>query len=327
METRTLGRSGLKVTSICLGTMAFGRWIDEAASARVLDAALDAGVTFIDTANIYGRAQDTGDYTQRGESEAILGAMLGSRRQRVILASKVGNMGQPMGPEPNDRGLSRRHIMEQVEGSLRRLRTDYLDLYQCHSFDPTTPLEETLRALDDLVRQGKVRYIGCSNFAAWQLARANGISDRLGLERFVSVQPQYSLLVREIERELIPCCQAEGVGMIVYSPLGRGMLTGKYRQGEAPPEASRAAAGEPLLTRGLMTEQNFRRVEAMRRLCEEWGLPMAAVATAWVLANPAVTSAIVGASKPEHVTSAVAASELKLTADQRQALDELALID
>ncbi len=324
MQTNSLGRSGLKVTNICLGTMAFGRWIDEAASARVIDAALDAGITFFDTANIYGAGMDNGDYAQRGESEAILGNLLGTRRSKVVLASKVRGA---MGPGPNDQGLSRRHIMEAVEASLRRLKTDYLDLYQCHSFDPHTPLEETMRALDDLVRQGKVRYIGCSNFAAWQIMKANGISEREGLERFVSVQPQYSLLVRDIEEELVPFALSEGVGIIPYSPLGRGMLTGKYRQAEAPPEGTRAAAGEPRLTQGLMTERNFRRVETMRSLCAEWGLPMAQVATAWVLANPAVTSAIVGASKPEQIADAVAAADLKLTPEQKQALDALAEIE
>ncbi|HYG59549.1 MAG TPA: aldo/keto reductase [Symbiobacteriaceae bacterium] len=322
MEMRNLGRSGLKVTNICLGTMAFGRWIDEAASARVIDTTLEAGINFFDTADMYGRGMDSGDFSERGQSEEILGRHLGARRQRIVLASKVRHR---MGSGPNDEGLSRKHIMDAIEGSLRRLRTDYLDLYQCHAFDPATPLEETMEALTDLVRQGKVRYIGCSNFAAWQIAKAHGISDRRGLARFISVQPQYSLLVRSVEAELVPFCLSEGVGMMVYSPLARGLLTGKYRAGEPLPEASRGAAGERLL-HALMTERNFRKVERFRQLCAQWGLSMARAATAWVLASPAVTAAIVGASQPAQVADAVSGAALKLTPEQKQALDDLDVI-
>lgn len=317
MEVRRLGTTGLKVTNLCLGTMAFGRWIDERDSAPVLDAALDAGINFIDTANVYGRGMDTSDHRQKGESEAILGRLLGARRQQVVLATKVHG---PMGPGPNEGGLSRRHILGEVENSLRRLCTEYIDLYQIHRMDPGTPMEETLRALDDLVRQGKVRYIGCSNLAAWQIAKAHGISDRLGLPRFVSIQPEYSLLTREAEQELIPFCRSEGVGIIAYSPMGRGMLTGKYRKGEAPPEGSRGALGEKRL-QTLMSEQNMDRVERFRALCAAWDQSMPRVATAWVLANPAVTAAIVGASRPQQVMDAVAAADFRLTADQKQALD------
>lgn len=319
MEIRRLGNTGLKVTNICLGTMAFGRWIDEDASARVLDAALDAGINFIDTANIYGKSLDTGNYEEASMAETILGRLLGARRSQIVLATKVRHS---MGPGPNDGGLSRRHIMQAVEDSLRRLKTDWIDLYQCHAFDDETPLEETLRALDDLVRQGKVRYIGCSNFAAWQIAKAHGISEREGLARFVSVQPHYSLLVRNIETELLPFCRSEGVGVIPYSPIARGLLTGKYRRGEEFPEGTRAAAGDRSLRR-LMTDAALNQVERFRAACAEWGLPMAHVAIAWVLANPAVTSAIVGASKPFHVTDAVAAAAIKLTAEQMETLDAI----
>lgn len=319
MEYRNLGQSGLKVSRVCLGTMAFGRWIDEATSGRILDTALEAGINFIDTANMYGKGQDTGNYQERGMSETILGNLLGSRRERIVLATKVRH---PMGPGPNDAGLSRGHIMTAVEASLRRLKTDYIDLYQCHAFDPETPLEETLRALDDLVHQGKVRYIGCSNFAAWQIAKAHGISALHGLARFVSVQPQYSLLVRSIEAELIPFCKSEGVGIMVYSPLGRGLLAGRYRAGEPLPENSRGAAGERLL-HVLMTERNLARVERFRKLCGQWGLPMAQVAQAWVLHNPAVTTAILGASRPEQIADAVAAAALKLTDEQSKSLEDL----
>jgi len=319
VEVRRLGATGLKVTNICLGTMAFGRWIDEAASARVLDAGLDAGITFIDTADIYGQGMDNGKFEDRGQSETILGRILGARRHQIVLATKVRH---PMGPGANDEGLSRKHIMQAAEDSLRRLKTDYIDLYQCHRDDLETPQEETLRALDDLVRQGKVRYIGCSNFPAWRIAKAHGISERLGLEKFVSVQPQYSLLVRDIEAELLPFCKSEGVGVMVYSPLARGILTGKYRAGEPMPEGTRGAAGERMI-QSLFTEQNFRKVERFRALCAEWGLPMAQVAMAWVLAQPAVTSAILGPSRPDHFPDAVAAAELKLTEEQMAALNAL----
>lgn len=319
MEYRRLGRTGLKVSRIALGTMSFGRWIDEATSARVLDTALAAGVNFIDTADLYGRGQDTGTFTDRGEAEIILGRLLRGRRHEVVLATKVYN---PMGPGPNDQGLSRKHIMAAVEASLRRLQTDYIDLYQCHFFDPETPLEETMDALNSLVQQGKVRYIGCSNFAAWQIAKANGISAARGWASFVSVQPQYSLLVRSPEAELIPFCLSEGVGMIPYSPMGRGILTGKYHVGQAPPAGSRAAAGEARL-KVLMTAENLERAERFGQICREWDLPMSQVAVAWVLGCPAVTSAIVGASRPEHVSDAIAAASLTLTAEQRTALDEI----
>ncbi|HWI63264.1 MAG TPA: aldo/keto reductase [Symbiobacteriaceae bacterium] len=319
MEYRNLGDSGLKVSRVCLGTMAFGRWIDEATSGRIIDTALEAGINFIDTANMYGKGQDTGNYAERGMSETILGNLLGSRRERVVLATKVRH---PMGPGPNDSGLSRGHMMSAVEASLRRLKTDYIDLYQCHSFDPETPLEETLRAMDDLVHQGKVRYIGCSNFAAWQIAKAHGISAREGLARFISVQPQYSLLVRNIEAELIPFCKSEGVGIMVYSPLGRGLLAGRYRADGPLPEHSRGAAGERLL-HALMTDRNLQRVERFRTICAEWGLPMAQVAQAWVLQNPAVTTAILGASRPEQIADAVAAAALKLTDEQMKRLEDL----
>lgn len=218
LRHRRLGRTGLKVTEASLGTMAFGRWIDEARSANVLDAALDAGITLVDTADVYGGGMDTGNPLETGQSEEILGRLLRGRRDRVLLATKVHNR---VGLGANDAGQSRYHIFRGIEQSLKRLQTEYVDLYQVHRFDEETPLEETLRALDDLVRQGKVRYIGCSNYAAWQIAKAHGISAREGLHRFESVQPEYSLLNRGIERELLPFAASEGVGVIVYSPLDR----------------------------------------------------------------------------------------------------------
>lgn len=322
MEYRNLGRSGLKVSRLCLGTMAFGRWIDEAESARVLETALDAGITFIDTANVYGRGLDTGEYGQRGESEQILGRLLKGRRDDVILATKVYN---PMGPGPNDRSLSRKHILQAIEASLRRLQTEYIDLYIIHGWDDETPLEETLRTLDDLVRSGKVRYIGASNLAAWQLCKALGVSERLGLEPFISVQPELSILRRAAEAELLPFCRSEGLGVTVYSPLARGLLTGKYGPEVLDgryPEASRAAAGEERLRR-LLTPENLQRVQALKALAEERGRSLAELALGWVLAKPEVTSAIIGVSRAEQIGPLVRALENPLSAPEIDEIDRI----
>ncbi|GMK41756.1 aldo/keto reductase [Paenibacillus sp. CCS19] len=313
MEYRKFGRTGLKVSSVSLGTMAFGRWIDEEASATILDLALDNGINLVDTANVYGE----------GESERILGRLLKERRQDIVLATKVhGRVGQGV----NDGGQSRYHIFKAVEDSLRRLQTDYLDLYQVHRFDPHTPLEETLRALDDLVRQGKVRYIGASNFAAWQLAKAHGISALHGLNRFESLQPEYSLISREIEQEIVPFVQSEQVAVIVYSPLGRGILSGKYRAGEAPPEGSRLAAGEQRLEQ-LLKKNALTIADAIKPLAEEQGLTTAQYALSWVLSRPGITSAILGASKPEHITEAAKSWHVRISeADLKKADEALAHI-
>lgn len=309
MEYRKLGRTGLKVSAVSLGTMAFGRWIDEQASADILDLALDSGINLVDTANVYGA----------GESERILGNLLKERRQQIVLATKVhGRTGEGV----NDGGQSRYHIFKAVEDSLKRLKTDYLDLYQVHRFDPNTPLEETLRALDDLVRQGKVRYIGASNFAAWQLAKAHGISALHSLHRFDSLQPEYSLISREIEKEIIPFVQSENVGVIVYSPLGRGILSGKYRAGEAPPEGSRLAAGEPRLEE-LLKKNAIQVAEAIRPLAEEKGLTGAQYALSWVLSRPGITSAILGASKSHHITEAAKSWHERLNAEELAKADEV----
>lgn len=308
MEYRKLGRTGLKVSEVSLGTMAFGRWIDEEASAAILDAALDHGINLVDTANVYGE----------GESERILGNLLKERRHQIVLATKVhGRVGDGV----NDSGQSRYHIYKAVEDSLKRLKTDYLDLYQVHRFDPNTPLEETLRALDDLVRQGKVRYIGASNFAAWQLAKAHGISALHSLHRFESLQPEYSIISREIEKEIIPFVQSEQVGVIVYSPLGRGILSGKYRAGEAPPEGSRLAAGEQRLEE-LLKKNAIPVAEAIRPLAEEKGLTQAQYALSWVLSRPGITSAILGASKLKHITEAAKSWDVKLSAEELAKADE-----
>ncbi|ALS29134.1 aldo/keto reductase [Paenibacillus sp. 32O-W] len=308
MEYRKFGRTGLKVSAVSLGTMAFGRWIDEKASADILDLALEHGINLVDTANVYGA----------GESERILGNLLKHRRHDIVLATKVHG---PVGDGVNDSGQSRYHIFKAVEDSLRRLQTDHIDLYQVHRFDPNTPLEETLRALDDLVRQGKVRYIGASNYAAWQLAKAHGISELKGLHRFESLQPEYSLISREIEQEIIPYVQSEQVAVIVYSPLGRGILTGKYRAGEKPPEGTRWAAGEERLQQ-LLKKNALEVAEAIKPLAEELGLTRAQYALAWVLSRPGITSALLGASKPEHITEAAKAWDIRLSGEEQTKADE-----
>lgn len=309
MRYSALGKTGLKVSNLSLGTMAFGRWIDEPASVEILDAALDSGINVIDTANFYGKGQDESFKYGTGASEEIIGRALKGKREKVVLATKVG---LPTGKDVNDKGLSRFHIMREVENSLRRLQTDWIDLYQVHRFDESTPLEETLTALTELVKQGKVRYIGCSNFAAWQMAKANGISDLQGLEHFVSSQSQYNLLSRELEQEVIPFCASEKMGLFVYSPMARGMLSGKYTSREDLPPQSRAALGEELI-RQYFTDENFEKVKEYRQLAEEQNFSLSQFSLSWVLNQPAVTSAIVGASKLYHVTDAVEVSDWEWT--------------
>ncbi|MEK3915661.1 aldo/keto reductase [Paenibacillus sp. FSL H7-0331] len=319
MEYRKLGRTGLKVSEVSLGTMAFGRWIDEQASAAVLDQALEAGINLIDTADVYGSGMDLGDPNRTGESEAILGRLLKGRRNDIVLATKVQ---APVGTGVNDSGLSRYHIYRALENSLRRLQTDHIDLYQVHGFDAATPIEETLGVLDELVKQGKVRYIGCSNYAAWQLAKAHGISALNRLGRFESVQPEYSLISRGIEQELVPFAESEKVGMIVYSPLGRGILTGKYKQGEQPQEGTRLAAGEQRLKLLLQKNPAYELVEAIRPLAEARGWTLAQFSLAWVLSHSYVSSAILGASKPEQVRDSLRFADQRLTIEELNTIDQ-----
>ncbi|BAS27860.1 aldo/keto reductase [Limnochorda pilosa] len=322
MEYRNLGRSGLKVSRLCLGTMSFGRWIGEEEARRVLDTALDAGITFIDTADFYGRGQDTGDFSQIGEAETILGRLLKGRRDDVVLATKVYF---PTGPGPNEGGLSRKHVLQAAEASLRRLQTEYVDLYIIHRWDAETPIEETLLTLNDLVRAGKVRYVGASNLAAWQLCKALGLSERLGLEPFVSVQPELSILRRAAESELLPFCESEGLGVTVYSPLARGLLTGKYGpeilEGRYP-AATRAAAGEERLHR-LLTRESLRVVEALKPVAEASGRSLAQLALGWVLAKPVVTSAIIGASRAEQLGPLVEVLGHPLSAEEVRKIEEV----
>jgi len=302
MEYRRLGSSGLKVSEVGLGGNNFGWWADEKTSIVVINHALDMGVNFIDTADMY----------DRGHSEEFVGKAVKGKRTQVIIATKFGNA---MGDGPNERGGSRYYIMKAVDSSLKRLQTDYIDLYQMHVPDTTTPIEETLRALNDLVRAGKVRYIGCSNFAAWQLCEALWISKVNNLQSFVTAQPQYNLLDRRIERELVPCCQAYGIGVIPYSPLAGGFLTGKYRQGEEPPPDGRLSGPNPAFRR-VFTEANWEKLAKLEAFVAERGHTVGELAIAWLLAKPWISTVIAGARKIEQVSANVAAGEWKLTAEE-----------
>ena len=299
MEFRHLGRSGVQVSTLGLGTNNFGGRTDAEQSARVLHEALDLGVNFVDTSNSYGD----------GRSEEFIGTAMVGHRHRAFLATKVG---YPLGKSANQGGASRSHIMQQVEVSLKRLRTDYVDLYQIHYPDPSTPIEETLRALDDLVHQGKVRYIGCSNFAAWQICESVWTSRTLNLASFVTVQMEYSLVNRDIEREVVPFCQTYQIGIIPFFPLASGLLTGKYRPGEPAPEGSRFAT-TPRFKDRFQTERNLALVGLLERFARERGHSMTELAIAWLLGNPLVCSVIAGATKPEQVVANAKGSEWHLT--------------
>ncbi|MDA0365246.1 MAG: aldo/keto reductase, partial [Chloroflexi bacterium] len=291
MRRTRLGRTGLQVSRLCLGTMTFGLQCDEAASFAILNRAAEGGITFLDTADVYplGGGLDT-----VGRTETIVGNWLAGHRHEFIVATKCSGA---MGPEPWNRGNSRKHILDAVDASLRRLQTDYIDLYQLHGDDRGTPLDETVRALEDVVRAGKVRYVGASNFLAYRLARAIGRSEALGVVRFDSVQPRYNLLFREIERELLPLCAEEGVGVIPYNPLAGGLLTGKHSPDAGPEEGSRFTLGTagPRYQDRYWHEGEFATVEAIRPLAEAAGMSMTTLAVAWVLANPVITAPIIGA--------------------------------
>jgi aryl-alcohol dehydrogenase-like predicted oxidoreductase len=310
MQFRNLGTSGLRVSVIGLGCNNFGGRIALSASRLVVDKALECGVTFFDTADIYGNA---------GGSEAILGEILGARRQDIVLATKFGMV---MDEERRLKGASRRYIMRAVEDSLRRLRTDWIDLYQLHETDPLTPIEETLRALDDLIRQGKVRYVGCSNLPAWQVVEAQWTSKSLGLNAFVSSQDEYSLLVRGIERELVPAAEAYGLGIIPYFPLASGLLSGKYKPDAPLPAGTRLASTQRLADRYL-TDENWAKVERLERFCAERGRTLLELAFAWLLARPQVASVIAGATRPEQVEQNVATAAWVLSADDLAAVDKV----
>jgi len=302
MEYRHLGRSGLKISEIAYGNwITHGSQVEEEAASACVAAALDEGVTTFDTADVYAGTR----------AEEVLGrALHGQRRESLEIFTKLY---WPVGPGPNDRGLSRKHIMESAHGSLRRLQTDYVDLYQAHRYDHETPLEETLRAFDDLVRQGKVLYVGVSEWRAEQIADALRIAGEMGFDRIVSNQPQYSMLWRVIEAEVIPLCEKEGIGQVVFSPIAQGVLTGKYLPGSAPPAGSRAtdASGSRFI-KGYLTDDLLTRVQHLKPVAEQAGLTLAQLAVAWTLQNPNVSAAITGATRPEQVRENARASGVRL---------------
>ena len=319
MDHVRLGRTGLQVSRLCLGTMTFGLQTDEDTAFAILDRAADGGIDFLDSSDAYPLG---GDLSTRGVTEEILGRWLHGKRDRFIVATKCF---APTGPAPFDAGNSRKHIMAAVDASLRRLQTDYIDLYQLHGYDRSTPIDETLSALDDLVHQGKVRYTGCSNFLTYQLVRAIGRSETLGLARLDSVQPRYNLLFRQIEREMLPFCAEEGVGVIPYNPIAGGLLSGKHSHSAPPPEGSRFTLG----TAGGMYQQRywhdreFGTVDELGQLAKQAGVPLVTLANAWVLANPAITAPIIGASRPDQLDESLAAVDYVLDADLKRQLDEL----
>ena len=319
MKMKRMGRTGLKVSEICLGTMTFGAQADEAASFAILDRAAEGGVNFIDTADVYPIpvAQET-----KGRTEEILGKWLRGKREDFVLATKCRS---EMGPHPWNGGLSRKHILQAVEDSLRRLQTDYIDLYQTHAPDADTPIDETLSALDDLVRSGKVRYIGCSNYGAWKLAQALWTSDKKNLARFDCVQPRYNILFRQIEDELLPLCREEGVGVIAYNPLAGGFLTGKYKKDAEAGLGTRfdvLKGKTPLYHERYWQDAQFQAVEELRAFFAPRGKALTQAAVAWVLQQPGITSAIVGASRAEQLDGTLPAGDMTLDQDEIAACDD-----
>jgi aryl-alcohol dehydrogenase-like predicted oxidoreductase len=314
MNYRKLGRTGLKVSPLCLGAMMFGRRgnADHADCVRIIHRALDAGINFVDTANVYSN----------GESEEIVGQALRGHRDQVVLATKVHG---EMGPGPNDRGNSRVHILREVEHSLRRLQTDYIDLYQIHRPDPDTPIEETLRALDDLVHSGKVRYIGSSTFAAWELVESYWVSDRYNLARFECEQPPYSIFVRHIEKDVLPVCQKYGTGVIPWSPLNRGWLAGRYRKGQEIDPQSRAARGDAFIDRpdSPAGQRKLELVEELMPMTRDVNARLAQYALAWTLANPVVTAPIIGPRTMEQLEDNLGALEITIPPEHLRRIDEL----
>lgn len=305
MQHVSFGRTGLQVSRVCLGTMTFGLQCDEAQSHAILDAAAAGGVDFLDTANVYPLGGGPG---LAGRTEEIVGRWLQGKRHAFVLATKCAGV---MGPAPWDRGMSRKHILDAIDASLRRLGTDYVDLYQLHRFDPHTPIDEALEALDTVVRHGKARYVGVSNWPAVKVARAIGRSEARSLMRFESVQPRYNLLFRSFERDLLPLCAEEAIAVIPYNPLAGGLLTGKHDGNAAPPEGSRfriGTAGAGYQDRYWHAEQ-LHAVEALRAVARDAAMSMATMAMRWVISNPAVTAPIIGASRPDQLADSLAAAE------------------
>jgi aryl-alcohol dehydrogenase (NADP+) len=319
LPTTKLGQTGLTVSRLVLGTMTFGLQTDEETSIKILDTAAEAGINFLDTADVYPLG---GGLSTAGRTEEIIGRWLKGKREHFIVATKaVGKVGFA----PWDQGSSRKHILDAIDASLKRLGTDYVDLYQLHSDDASTPLDETLEALDTIVRAGKVRYIGVSNYLAYRLARALGRADVRHLTRFVSIQPRYNLLFREIERELLPLAKEEGLAVIPYNPLAGGLLTGKHKQAGGPTAGTRftlGAAAERYQER-YWHDREFNTVEELRTVADLAGLSLTTLALAWVLANPIITAPIIGASRPEQLFDSLKALEVTLDDNLKQKLDDI----
>ncbi|VTU26333.1 L-glyceraldehyde 3-phosphate reductase [Variovorax sp. SRS16] len=323
IPTTRLGRTGLTVSRLALGTMTFGLQTDEAVSHRILDRAAEGGINFLDTADVYPLG---GTVETTGRTEEIIGRWLrakgpGRRGDFIVATKAVGKVGH----NSWDQGASRKHLLDAIDASLERLQTDHVDLYQLHGDDRETPLDESLEALDTIVRSGRARYIGVSNFLAYRLARMIGRAELHRLTRVVSVQPRYSLLFREIERELLPLADEEGLGVIPYNPLAGGLLTGKYKPGANPEENTRFTLGTAgsMYQKRYWNERSFATVTALHKLADEAGVPLATLAVAWVMANPLITAPLLGASRPEQLDATLAAAEYKLDADLKQRLDEL----
>lgn len=310
MDIRNLGGSGLRVSAVGLGCNNFGQRTDLETSRKVIHKAIDLGITLFDTADIYAG---------RGGSETVLGQVLGDRRKDIVLATKYS---KAMSDDGTKQGASRRYIMNAVEDSLRRLKTDYIDLYQQHDFDPLTPIEETLRALEDLIRQGKVRYIGCSNFPAWRIAEAQFTARGINTHAFVSCQDEYSLVVRDIEKELLPAAQTYNLGLLPFFPLASGLLTGKYKRGEAAPADTRFAKMQSLGDR-YMTERNFGIVQKLQDFVNVRGKTMLELAFSWLAARPQVSSVIAGATRVEQIEQNAKAIGWKLTAEELAEIDTI----
>jgi len=310
MEYRQLGRCGVRVSRLCLGTMMFGGATNCEDSTRIVHAAIDQGINFVDTANMYSA----------GESERVVGQAIADRRDRVVLATKGR---QPMGDGPNDSGASRVHLLRELDASLQRLGTDHVDLYYVHAPDPTTPAEETLRALDDMVHSGKVRYLGCSNFRAWQLCESLWTSDKLNLHRYACVQPLYNAVNRDIEVELLPLCQQHGVGVVNYSPLARGVLTGKYRPGTEPPVGSRAARGDARIRQTELREESLDISQQIAKHCESRGIAPSQFGIAWCLANRNITSTIIGPRTWEQFEDNLVALGVSIGEEDERLVDAL----
>jgi len=316
MEFRKLGRTGLKVSEICLGTALFGAPTDEDEAHRMLDLFLDRGGNFVDTADVYSAWDDD---SWAGRSEEMIGTWLAAsgKRHEIVLATKARSA---MSDLPNDQGLSRRHLMDAVEASLRRLQTDFIDLYQTHSMDTDTPIEETMRALDDLVRQGKVRYVGCSNYSAWRLCQALWASDRADVVRYECLQPVYNLLQREgFERDTADLIREKGLAVIPYSPQAAGFLTGKYKAGQEPPPNTRAASNDRM--RRHFTDANFELVEEMERIGQGHGKTVGHVALAWHLSNPLITAPILGARNAAQLEESLGAAGFRLQEEEMSRLN------